>query len=355
MPSGIGYFGGYGNVQRSGYATPAELGAKPWALDFNVEAGWPSYPTDQRVNPNTPPGLLWQTGDWDPGLRHWSLPFDVHLSEWLQDVDLAAPSVLAAREFASHHDEWKAARRAVAWIHRDDRRWQSEWLAINSELEELVDLMQRERAAYLDEAWLQSDNIPLYFIHFLGMDTPSKPWTVELIRCGLSIGNLVYMHYKDHFRRVRPSTLCPGLVPPWGPPRHPAFPSGHAFLGHFIALLLLSIPGVARRYGMFFNAAPKDIKATEFAFEGRKPSLSDMASFLYSEDMRSPLLWLAWRLARNRERIGVHYRSDSSASRSLAANIWAALLEPVDPLMDSPRIEVPTLHKVLQRASAEWS
>ena len=80
-----------------------------------------------------------------------------------------------------------------------------------------------------------------------------------------------------------------------------------------------------------------------------------MTSFLYSEDMRSPLLWLAWRLARNRERIGVHYRSDSSASRSLAANIWAALLEPVDPLMDSPRIEVPTLHKVLQRASAEWS
>ena len=223
MASGTGYWGGYGSVQRSAYATPAELAAKPWALDFNIEPGWPSYPTAQRVDALAL-GLQWQTGDWDPGLRHWSLPFDERLQEWLQDLDLASPAVLAAREFAAQHAAWRAqpdparanAKQPVLsyrWIQDSDLAWRTSAAATDRELSELEDLMKRERRAYLDEAWLQSDAIPAYFVHFLGMDSPSRPWTAELMRCGLSIGNLVYMHYKGHFRRVRPSTLCPGLVP----------------------------------------------------------------------------------------------------------------------------------------------
>ena len=361
MSSGSGFLGGYGDVPRSAYATPAELGAKPWALDFNEGSGWPSYPTQQRVRLD----LEWQPSDWDPGLRFWSLPFDERLAEWLQDVDLAAPAVLAARQFAGQHQRWKArpvdaqvapeGSSRYAWIDLADLAWRADrdghHEAIDRELQALEDLMKTERALYLDETWLQSDNIPLYFIHLLNMDSVSKPWTAELIRCGLSIGNLVYMHYKAEFKRVRPSTLCPGLVPPWGPPRHPAFPSGHSFLGHFIALLLLEIPGVAQRYGVFDSTTTARAARPGDPVAGRRPAYADFAKQRYGQDMRSPLLWLSWRLAHNRERIGVHYPSDSSASRSLAAGVWQALFHDAD---ESTLIAVPELQRVLGHASAEW-
>ena len=67
--------------------------------------------------------------------------------------------------------------------------------------------------------------------------------------------------------------------------------------------------------------------------------------------INSPLLWLAQRLAKNRERIGVHYFSDSMASRHLAAGIWRAILHEPDP---HQRIHCPTLEMVIRRAQAEW-
>ncbi len=67
--------------------------------------------------------------------------------------------------------------------------------------------------------------------------------------------------------------------------------------------------------------------------------------------INSPLLWLAQRLAKNRERIGVHYYSDSMASRHLAAGVWRAILHEPDP---STRISCPTLETVIRRAQAEW-
>jgi hypothetical protein len=39
-------------------------------------------------------------------LRFWDLPFDPTLTEWLQDLDLSAASVQAAREFAGQHALW---------------------------------------------------------------------------------------------------------------------------------------------------------------------------------------------------------------------------------------------------------
>jgi hypothetical protein len=45
-----------------------------------------------------------------------------------------------------------------------------------------------------------------------------------------------------------------------------------------------------------------------------------------SGEIRSPLFWLAQRMAKNRERLGVHYPSDSSASRHLAAAVWRQML-----------------------------
>jgi hypothetical protein len=63
--------------------------------------------------------------------------------------------------------------------------------------------------------------------------------------------------------------------------------------------------------------------------------------------VRSPLIWLAERIARNRERLGVHYPSDSAGSRHLAAAIWRAMLY-------DGSIDCPTLRSVLSRATAEW-
>ena len=99
--------------------------------------------------------------------------------------------------------------------------------------------MEDDRDRYMAEINTQADGLASYFIALLWLDSERYPWTMELIRCGLAIGNVVYMNYKEMFRRVRPSTIAPGLVPPFGPPHHPSFPSGHSFLGHFIALLLL--------------------------------------------------------------------------------------------------------------------
>jgi hypothetical protein len=345
--SGSGFLAGYGYVARSAYATSIDLGFKPWTLDFTQDGSGPAFPIDRRFNP-VPSGLVWQTDDWDPGLRFWTLPFDPQLTEWLQDLDLAAPSTMAAREFAHQYAKWQfdeatLTSAPIDWMKASDLAWKSTnpttaWNAIKGELDELVDLMDDSRERYLAEALAQADGIPQYFIHLLGIDSASKPWTIQLMRCGLAIGNLVYMHYKAYFRRVRPSTLCPGLVPPFGPPSHPAFPSGHSFLGHFIALLLLEIPPVAARYGVGMTAN---------GIAGGKPTWSN---YKLGVNIDGALFWLAARLAKNRERIGVHYPTDGRASRQLAGGIWNEIFGGT-----ANPIKVPTLQRVLERATTEWS
>ena len=368
--SGAGFLGGYGPVARAEYATPAALGPVPWTLDFAVGNGWPSVPVDQRLNPYAfDPPLQWQTGDWDPGLRFWSLPFDDQLTEWLQDLNLGTPAVMAAREFASrtNNSHWlavepgKQAFGGLQSLLEDDEDligWRAgavcggrtvtssqAWLFIQQELTTLVDLMRDDRLRYLPEIGMQSAHIVPYYVHLMGIDPASKPWTMELMNCATAIGNLTKMQYKSVYRRVRPSFLCPGLTPPWGPPQHPAFPSGHAMVAHLVALFLLSVPGIAQRFGLFD-------KQNDF---GRAPTMDDFDgkdAKRYGEDQKSPLLWLAWRVAKGRERLGVHYPSDSAASRKLAAGVWDRCF--LRDTKDPERLTLPTLHKVLAMARAEW-
>ena len=65
----------------------------------------------------------------------------------------------------------------------------------------------------------------------------------------------------------------------------------------------------------------------------------------------SPLLWLSQRIAKNRERLGVHYPSDSNGSRHLAAAVWYSLFRETDP---AKQIICPTLASVKKHAEAEW-
>ena len=387
-PSGTGFLGGYGPVARSDYATPANLAPIPWALDFSIGNGWKAFPTDQMLNPyGRAQPLEWRTGDWDPGLRFWTLPFDPHLTEWLQDLDLSSPAVMAAREFAGQCDDWLASdtvakeSKIQQVISRSDLGWQARagasqvdrntaWQQVRRELVDLKDQMEDDRDRFLGEAAGQSFQMPDYFLHLLGIDIAAKPWTVALMNCGSAIGNMVKMQYKSVYRRVRPSTLCAGLVPPWGPPQHPSFPSGHSIIAHLYAMLLLEIPQVAERLGIFSDPPPP---GDHVGPVGRKPTRDDyFQHHAYGDDMRSPLLWMAWRVARGRERIGVHYPSDSSASRHLAAALWLAMLgneaERQVTLPEAedrrgagqgpiklPQIRVPSLLAVLEKARAEWA
>jgi membrane-associated phospholipid phosphatase len=167
------------------------------------------------------------------------------------------------------------------------------------------------------------------------------------------MGNMFYMYYKEMFRRVRASSIAPGLVPPYGPPRHPSFPSGHSFAGHFCALLLLEIDELNVLYGEW-----DPVTATR-----GKPSLAKVMS---TDTLKGPLLWLASRMAKNRERAGLHYPSDSLASRWMAGAVWkllfsdatslAAATPPnaVQQISAGDLINVPTLQHCLRMAQAEW-
>src|SRR5262249_30702970 len=189
-------------------------------------------------------------------------------------------------------------------------------------------------------------------VQFLGIDSDRRPHTIELINCGLAIGNMFYMYYKEVFRRVRPSAIAPGLVPPYGPPRHPAFPSGHSFAGHFCALLLLEIEELAVLCGELDQAGTR-----------RKPPLAKVMS---TDVFDGALLWLARRMAENRERGGLHYGTDSLASRWMAGAVWKLLLSDalslagakppnaVRDITENDLISVPTLRRVLTMAQAEW-
>jgi hypothetical protein len=365
---------------------------------------------------------------------------------------------MAAREFGGQPGQWQYGRAdllAMNWLENLDLAWQPDprlnpqnpnpyagatangWVAakgaaftsILGEIEQLQMLMQDDRDRYMGEIIEQADGLAGYITAFIDTNESRRPWTMELVNCGLAIGNIAYFHYKQQFRRVRPSTLCPGLAPPFGPPMHPSFTSGHSFLGHLIALLLLEIPALRQRFGMF--AAPYDgtlaravdpypavtisldtpavitlsaltshglsagdpVKFQPLPGQALPPPLAvgttyyvlaaglTAKSFEVSAaaagapintaaapgppavpavllanplmgrgELISPLLWLGERVAKNRERLGVHYPSDSAGSRHIAAGIWRALLHD----STTSRIYCPTLCSVLAHATAEW-
>jgi hypothetical protein len=354
-----GYFSGYAGLPRSGYATAADLGPVAWAPSFNKDKHWTPFPTQNRAL-DLGLKLRWGDSDWDPGLRAWTAQFPIAIEAWLQGVDQDSLATLIVRELAEQYDQWKptapmdpqpastTTASACRWIKASDLKWhngsdETRRSTLDSELFKLEELMRQERPLFLEEAWVQSDAGLRYFVHMLGMDGATKPWTRQLMECGLAVAKVVYMHYKAYFRRVRPSTLCAGLVPPWGPPAHPAFPSGHATATHFVALLLLEIEPVAQRLGYFEKGSNCGVR-----LEPKHLSVK-----AYGEDLNCPLLWLANRMARNRERIGVHYESDSSAGRSIAIGLWEAIFRTGSKGVGL--IALPTLARALALARSEWA
>ena len=136
--------------------------------------------------------------------------------------------------------------------------------------------MENDRAGYLAEIIAQNDNAPFYWIAMLGMTSGSRPATIKLIQIALRIGEMTAVYYKNVYHRVRPSVISPALMPPFGPPGHPAFPSGHSLQGWLITYVL----------------------------EDVTPATGGQS--VYSDHLE----WLADRVAVNRERAGLHYPSN---------------------------------------------
>ena len=108
----------------------------------------------------------------------------------------------------------------------------------------------------------------------------------------MRIGEMTAVYYKNKYLRVRASTIEPGLMPPFGPPGHPSFPSGHSTQGWLISYAL-----------------------------GEATWSASLGQSIY----KNQLEWLADRVATNRERAGLHYHSDSQAGQFLANAVFTLL------------------------------
>ena len=191
--------------------------------------------------------------------------------------------------------------------------WQGTEAFITQELDYLLALMADDRDRYMPEILAQADNAPIYWLQLLNLGGGEKPATNALINFAQRAGEIAALYFKNVYKRVRPSRLCPGLLLPFGPPRHPAFPSGHSLTGHLTSYLLSEIPSVNANVGV-------------------------------------ELLWLADRVAKNRERAGLHYQSDSVAGQKLAQAIESALTA-----TGPGRINCPTFDAILADARLEWT
>ena len=165
--------------------------------------------------------------------------------------------------------------------------------------------METDRERYFAEIVFQHDNAPGYWSALLALNPGHNMHAMILINLAVRIGQIVAAHYKWHFKRTRPSYVCPGLLPPFGPPSHASFPSGHSMQSWLLTLLL-----------------------TEVA-----PSFKDQ------------LEWLAKRVALNRERAGVHYRSDTDAGEFIAGECVKSIKD---------EVKCPKISGLIKAANAEY-
>ncbi len=155
----------------------------------------------------------------------------------------------------------------------------------------LLDLVP-QRQARLPEILAQAGGFEDYFLQMLGAGGGARPAVTTIVAAAVAIGQMVGMHWKWEFQRARPSQVYPALVPVLPMPAHAAYPSNHALQSMLCALALREI---------FPDKSP--LRA---AYE-------------------SPLTLMADRIAHNREIAGVHFQSDSTTGKTIAAKILPLL------------------------------
>jgi membrane-associated phospholipid phosphatase len=137
------------------------------------------------------------------------------------------------------------------------------------------------------------------FMGLLTITPGSHPKTYRVLHIASLIGSFIALHFKgskvDGYERVRPSQLCPALLPPVPVPGHASFPSGHSTQAHLMAGCI--------GYLLDQAALPQPDR----------------------DALTIDLGVLADRVARNREIAGLHYESDSKGGAALAASVLATL------------------------------
>ncbi|MBA3550787.1 phosphatase PAP2 family protein [Patescibacteria group bacterium] len=154
----------------------------------------------------------------------------------------------------------------------------------------------------LKEMYLPSMKFGDYFYGDY-LDAIKFPKTSLLLHQAYSDLDTIILQLKSKYDRVRPIYLKSSLNPAIKVPDHPAYPSAHSTEAFFLAYVLSEL-------------APD----RKYEFESR-----------------------AWEIAVNRERAGVHYRSDTEGGKSLASQYVTILLK---------NAEFKTL---LEDAKSEWN
>jgi hypothetical protein len=165
------------------------------------------------------------------------------------------------------------------------------------------------------EIYAQNDEALGYWIGLLRLERAAKPLTLRILSLAARIGEFVVMHAKYHYNRPRPSIIAPGLMPPFGPPLHPSFPSGHATQAWLTAHFL------------------KEVTRGNQAQSDHAPMIE----------------WLSKRVAYNRERGGFHYRSDTQAGFEMADKCFNAIQTLLQAANPPPRLQ-----EMFNSARGEW-
>ena len=164
---------------------------------------------------------------------------------------------------------------------------------VEDELKLLIYLGATERPRRLPEIVAQAADVRPYWNSMLGASLLSSPAVCTLIEIGLAVGQMVAMHYKYKYNRMRPFQIYPGLLPPITTPPHPAYPNGHALQSLLIAACVTQ-------------------------------ALNPSDNPVYPS---GALLSLAERIGENREVAGVHFPTDRLASEMMVEPIMARLAQ----------------------------
>jgi hypothetical protein len=198
--------------------------------------------------------------------------------------------------------------------------------AVTGSMEELDELarLAEYRPEVMSEALAQMTDMVGYWAGLLMFSPFSHPWTFRLARTAIVVGEFVAMHYKRTFQRPRPSQLSPALMPPIAVPGHASYPSGHATQAYLVSLMLAGTAGTPVMPAVVSNLLTPTTTAPSDSLLNR----------------------LAERVARNREVLGVHYRSDSVAGQDLANKTFTVLQQ-------CPSLNTPVTG-AFAKAQAEW-
>lgn len=210
------------------------------------------------------------------------------------DPLLKAGSIAAA--FAAQPDWTKDCDPGDPPLNDDELRVDEAWLR------HLSDRGDRNDADLGPAITLQAQDISQYWANLLACSAASRPATWTLVLISLQVAGLVAAYFKLKYMRARPAQVWTAIAPPIATPPHPSYPSGHALQAFLTA------------------------ECTKMVV----PAMSEHCDAL------------AEQIAVNRERAGVHFRSDTDASRRIRKKVLTVLER------------VSQFTAVLEQAHKEW-